>query len=151
MLKSWEQTSPPEQDQGSKPHQALCSETQSHAGSLSGAWGKSNARSWLGWGQREQGWETQPNLEGMGKHLGQGGEKVLSRQGGRRELYARACKKQPDGKLGHWEGKTPQETSSPVDAEGKRGGGVQIPLLNPISSLAGTYLNTKQRILDQVD
>ena len=46
-------------------------------------------------------------------------------------------------------GKTPQETSSPVDAEGKRGGGVQIPLCGDTScSLAGTCLNTKQRILD---
>lgn len=51
--------------------------------------------------------------------------------------------------LGHWEGKTPQETSSPVDAEGKWGGGVQIPLCGDTScSLAGTCLNTKQRILD---
>lgn len=85
----------------------------------------------------------------MGKHLGLKGEKVLSRQGRRKELYARACKKQPDGKLGHWEGKIPQETSSPVDAEGKRGGGVQIPLCRGTScSLAGTCLDTKQRILD---
>ena len=85
----------------------------------------------------------------MGKHLGLKGEKVLSRQGRRKELYARACKKQPDGKLGHWEGKIPQETSSPVDAEGKRGGGVQIPLcIGTSCSLAGTCLDTKQRILD---
>ena len=45
--------------------------------------------------------------------------------------------------------KIPQETSSPVDAEGKRGGGVQIPLCRGTScSLAGTCLDTKQRILD---
>ena len=46
-------------------------------------------------------------------------------------------------------GKTLQETSSPVDAEGKWGGDVQIPLFGDTScSLAGTCLNTKQWILD---
>lgn len=103
--------------------------------------------SWLGWGQGEQSWETQPNLEEMGKHLGLEGEKVLSRQGRKKELYARACKKQR-WKVGTL-GRENTTRNFPSGCRGKAGGGVQIPLCGDTScSLAGTCLNTKQRILD---
>ena len=114
--------------------------------------GKSNTRvvARMGAGGEELGDPAQPG----GRWASTLGLRVRKSSPGRGG--GRSCMPGPgrsNGKLAlPWDigkGKTPQETSSPVDAEGKRGGGVQSPLCGDTScSLAGTCLNTKQRILD---
>lgn len=80
---------------------------------------------WLGWrapsgARRAEKRRLSPGWEEVGQ-CGEEGEKVFIRQ--RRKGAEQAASWKVGIALGHAEGKTPQELSSPVDAEGRHGSG----------------------------
>lgn len=122
-----------------------------------GAWGKVIPGSWLGWRQGEQrGDPVQPErrwASQVGHCLGPEGEKVFARREEEGVVF-QPVEEAAGWKVGipmeHLEGKTSQELSSPVDAEGKSRSAVQIPFWGGTSCFpAGTCLAAVKWILDR--